>query len=634
MCKDFFEEHREIVQDNDRYDQFVNKLLQPIKPRPLKIVFLLDEVHVLFDKCRGYCLHKTTTPAADPITAWHREQTDGRASTGHRACTDLFYQFRFVMLSYLLQAGATFGFVMCSTMFRIWKVLEEENSPLSRGIIDQFFHLHWFTHAEIKKAVCDMFNVQEAWLNELECAPDGSYLPPYKRLSAYGRPLFLMEYLEQLCTTFTVTHLPNVSDTTLQSWLRKALVASQETTMQRARDQIETLVAANPAVDMWTARQIVHLLYTSLRLCGGTLELRVNIPEDEQTLENIISKGVARLDAKASRFRISDAMFAEALMQRYISLEDKNDAVLKILNQNTNLNHALISHDSSQKDFLVERLLAWLAISGQLRMTVLDQGVDGSTVMWIVSCTADCAGTLPELECGKTSADEPPVLTAIMDGSLNRVLLPTTLAGPDLWMRATIDGMDCVVAVQSKVENAVYSFVKFIAALDTLDPIKMYRSATAARLNWQQNLTQLEAMPYHRIIFSACGFSSEVQFAVREYNRARGRDVAQSQHRRFIHLLHLDDIQPFVGPLYGTLLQATLVQATEEANSFILAHEWNNMSTNRRQQISVPKLQEHCKYRGITLDKKRRPQLEDALDQHSTVDSVTARLQKLDPHFT
>jgi len=326
-CKDFFQEHKQIVQDDNEYNEFVNKLLQPVQPRPLKIVFLLDEVHVLFEKCRGYCLHKTTTPAAvKEVQDWRREQIDGIPSTGHQACTDLFYQFRLVMLSYLMQAGAPLGFVMCSTMFRIWKVLEEENSPLSRGTIDQFFRLHWFTHDEIKKAVRIMFNIQEAWLDELEKSPDGTSLPPYKKLSAYGRPLFLMEFLEQLCMTFTVTHLPNVSDAMLKSWLRNALVVSQETTMQRARDQIETLVVANPAVDMWTARQIVHLLYTTQRLCGGTLELGVG-SNDKQTLENIISKGVARLDVKASRFRISDAMFAEALMQQYGSLEVKNDAV-------------------------------------------------------------------------------------------------------------------------------------------------------------------------------------------------------------------------------------------------------------------------------------------------------------------
>jgi hypothetical protein len=362
------------------------------------------------------------------------------------------------------------------------------------------------------------------------------------------------------------------------------------------------------------------------------LELGVGF-NDKQTLENIISKGVARLDVKASRFRISDAMFAEALMQRYGSLEDKNDAVLKILDQNSSLHHALISHDSSQKGFLVERLLAWLAISGQLHVTVLDQHADHSTDTWIVLCTADCAGTLPELECGNTSADEPPVLAAIMDGTLKRVLLPTTLAGPDLWMRATIDGMDCIVAVQSKLENVVYSFNMFIAALDTLDPIKMYSSVAAvkARMSWQPNLAQLETMPYHRIIFSACGFSREVQFAVREYNRTRGRD----QPRRFIHLLHLDDIQPFVGPLYDTLKMqiTTPVEPTLQINSFLLSHEWNNLSTNRRKQILVPELQAHCLYRGISIN-KRRAHLEAALNQHSAAASMTARLQQLDPHFS
>ena len=163
----------------------------------------------------------------------------------------------------------------------------------------------------------------------------------------------------------------------------------------------------------------------------------------------------------------------------------------------------------------------------------------------------------------------------------------------------------------------------------------MYSSVAAvkARMSWQPNLAQLETMPYHRIIFSACGFSSEVQFAVREYNRTRGRN----QPRPFIHLLHLDDIQPFVGPLYDTLKMqiTTPVEPTVQINSFLLSYEWNNLSTNRRKQILVPELQKHCKYRGITIDKdKRRAHLEAALNQHSTAASMTARLQQLDPHFT
>jgi hypothetical protein len=633
-CRNFFDLHKALAQNEAEFNEFAATILEPAVPRQARIVFLLDEVHVLFDKCRGFCLHRTNGPyGGDQLAGWISEQKDSRPSPGHRACTDLFYQFRLVMLGYLLHPGNPFGFVMCSTLFRVWKALEEENSPLSRGTIHQFFHLHWFDHATIKLTVRSLFNIPEPWLDALEYAVDGSLVPVHMRLSALGRPLFLMEFLERLCSTFNTTHLSDAEEPTLRLWLRKALAASVESTLNRAQQQISSLITVNTSADVWTSRQIVYLLYATQRLCGGTLHLAVG-GDNEITLESIISKGVARLHDSATRFRISDAIFVEAL--RCEIGEDKNTAVLKVLNQNANLHAALVPSDSASKGFVAERLLAWLAMDGKLTLTVLDQQVDGSVSNWRVSCFADRAGTVPELELGSTSSAEPAVLAGIMGGTLNYVLLPTTLAGPDLWLRANIDGADCIVAAQSKVVDDVYTMANFTEALATLNPARMYKSEAGrtARGLWAEHLAHLETLPYHRIVFSACGFVDEVQFAVREYNRERGREPAVGQPRRFIHLLNLLDIQQAAGPLYD-YFRARLTKATHEArppDALLMAHDWRTMAITTRGKMLLPDLKVLCRYRGVTLNKRKREVLQ-VLDDHSTEAAVNERLLLLDPVF-
>lgn len=282
---------------------------------------------------------------------------------------------------------------------------------------------------------------------------------------------------------------------------------------------------------------------------------------------------------------------------------------------------------------MAERLLAWLAISGQLNVTVFNPDAVLKKVIWTVNCSAECAGTLRELEYGTSSADEPPVLAGIMDGSLSRLLLPTALAGPDLWMRATIDGINCVVAVQSKVESVVYSFSKFVSALKTLDPGTMYNSpsATTAKEAWRPYIENFHEMDYHRIVFSACGFTSEVQFAVREYNWVRGFYAAVGRHRHFIHLINLDDIKDCCGAVYYALKSQIHVdiEPTLTADQCILSHQWRQLSPTRRKNMTVDMLKTHCKQRGISLQ-KRRAHLVDAIDMHSADGSMVHRVMSLD----
>lgn len=330
---------------------------------------------------------------------------------------------------------------------------------------------------------------------------------------------------------------------------------------------------------------------------------------------------MARIDFRASRFRISDPLFAQALVSRYITLAEQHQAVIKVLAMNSNFNEALVSHDSVVKGFLLERVLAWLALSGQLKVLVHDPpvAVGAALMSWTVKAEADMAGTIAELKLGNTSAQEPAVLQDIMRGS-RHILLPTTLAGPDLWMRVTIDGTVCMLALQSKVEDVVYTMARFRAALGTLDPMLMYGSqnAVAARAQWVPMLNELKLQPYHRVVFSACGFTPEVQYYVREYNLSRGHGAPVAQ-RRFIHLLTLEDIRVQMGgSLYASIKgQLTTPIKSAMAHQCMLASDWIAKSASAKRAMIVPTLEGHCKHRGIPLVGKRKAHLLDALTQAS-----------------
>eukprot|EP00658_Telonema_sp_P-2_P001339 TRINITY_DN10500_c0_g1_i1.p1 TRINITY_DN10500_c0_g1~~TRINITY_DN10500_c0_g1_i1.p1 ORF type:complete len:658 (-),score=131.11 TRINITY_DN10500_c0_g1_i1:70-2043(-) len=568
-CRDYYDKHKKSVIDGAAFKKLRD---QALEARGGKIVFLFDEVQVLFDKCRGYVLHAEDTPT-QTVSEWRNEQINGHPAQDRAYCTDLFYQFRLVMLSSMrVMPSAPFGFVMCSTMFRIWNMLEVENSPLSRGTIEQFFNLHWFTHADIKKAVLTFFKIEPSFVEALEQAPDGSILPPHRQLSAFNRPLFLMEFLENLCKDFK--NLKNALPDTITQWLRCALNSSLKKCMNRARDKIRVLVQKNTAADVFTSRSIIHLLYAVQRLCGGTLNLSPNTTDNEKMLESIIGNGVAHIDStESSRFRISDPIFVDALVNQYVTKADQHNAVIKILAMNSNFQTALVSQDSGHKGFLVERVLAWLALSGQLNVPVHDQP---ATVTWTVAATATTAGTISELGLGTTSADEPEVVQGIMEGKYEYLLLPTTLAGPDLWMQAQVNGVECMVALQSKVENKVYTIDCFQKALHSLNPSKMYKhpKAKAAKAKWKPVMELLAQRPYHRIVFNACGFAEEVQYYVREYNQDRGSGGHPS---RFIHLLSLDDIKEQMGQgLYNSIKSQvnTAIQKTMGDKDMLLASEW------------------------------------------------------------
>ena len=640
-CSHYFNERKASVLDDAAFQQLSAAVLAPAVPRTARIAFLFDEVHVLFDKCRGYALHQHGSELANAqgcVADWRCEQQHGVPAAGSASCTDLFSQLRTVMLGYLSEPAAALGFVTCSTVLRTGALLYGDWSSAPHAGVEEFFKLHRFTHADIKQALLSLFALVESDLDALELAPDGSVIPAHMRLSAYSRPLFLMELLERLCVTFP--SLPSADSVATNAWLRSALAVAQHAIMQRARQQFDRLASSTTAAE----HHDIHLLYTAQRLCGGTLTL-IRSVNYQQTLARIIGSGVACIDQSMSRIRITDPAYAAALAGRYPTLQMQHEAVIGALGTDPNLKQAWMPYDSAtdRKDCTVNRLLAWLSLSGQLSVLVHDPPapIGSAAASWSVKAEAETAGTIAELDLGTVSAQEPAVLQSIMRGTSSHILLPTAPAGPDLWMRASVNGEVCVLAVHCKVEDTVCTMARFRAALHTLDPTRMYASAgvTAALANWVPMLAELATLPYHRVVFHACGFSPDVQYYVREYNLRRGHSAADHHPRRFIHLLSLDDIRDQMGPsLYSSIEQQLHSPISHQAmaHGCMLACTWSAMTASAKNRLSMAELQKHCQHRGIpALDAaKRKPHLIDALNFTNQADNLSAFLNTLDPHFS
>lgn len=83
-------------------------------------------------------------------------------------------------------------------------------------------------------------------------------------------------------------------------------------------------------------------------------------------------------------------------------------------------------------------------------------------------------------------------------------------------------------------------------------------------------------MNHPRIIASACGFTRDVHYAVREYNLTKGFHHPVGQSKQFIHLLHLNSIK---GSLPGIIppVEAVEILPTEDfifCNDFLSSKEF------------------------------------------------------------
>ena len=592
LLLDWCQRNKHTVKDPTAFEALRTAVLQ--KRQKYRVVFLLDEIHIFFGACRGYCLHAELPSRTQTVTDWRNEQEHMTAAPGHSACTDLFYQIRLFMLE-TLEEGTPFAFVMCSTLFNTWKQLEEENSPLSRETITKFYRMHSFSALDAKRAIQDLFNI-----------PDTIFTPDImKQLLYWDRPYSLIQDLLS-CLVENLRELMGSDDETLRNWILKGMESSLKQCRSLAKDKVDKLVSINPSVEDVAAKRIFRLLYTSLRVCGGTLNLG---GEDDGVylVSKIIQNGVARLERNDTRLRVADQIFIDTLLNK-VDLSRKGndcDPVLATLAEHKCTHEALISQDTSSNGFMAERTFAWLVLQNKLNC--------------LGKVKADTAGTREELRLQAYSDAQ--LLIDVAKGVVSAVVLPSKAAGPDLWFQFHKEPRSVVVGMQLKLENVVFGRKKFIDCLQSLNPVKMFSSAgQAEKATWQGFLKEFESLPYQRVVFSGAGFSSKVHYLAKEYNQTSLNKIT---------LLSLESIEKLLGPV-APIWKRTITKQADVNHPILLQSEWNAKTLSQKEKHTVAQLSSFCEYRGIaTAKRKKKEYLINELDAFQP----HLLLEKLKPKF-
>lgn len=187
------------------------------------------------------------------------------------------------------------------------------------------------------------------------------------------------------------------------------------------------------------------------RIYGRTYQ----IPEGTD-LSNIVAQGVARIYLSQDRFRLADPVFVDALFEH---CSGKEGIIINDLSNAMDLGKALVSQDQYSKGFLTERALSWIVQQHKVPYP----------------STACVAGTTQELfgsRCQKES--EASLLIKIAMGEEDKIVFPSTSAGPDIWYLGRIKNDSFVVAIQSKCLKTALNHADFKSALDSLNPTKMF----------------------------------------------------------------------------------------------------------------------------------------------------------------
>jgi len=101
-CENWFNNNFYSIYNGEQFNSLMEKAPHRFNKRSddeddgRKIIFLFDEVHVLFDLCRGYCMHKlyNQSKSGDLIVQeWLQEQNRKISASGHSLCTDFFINY-------------------------------------------------------------------------------------------------------------------------------------------------------------------------------------------------------------------------------------------------------------------------------------------------------------------------------------------------------------------------------------------------------------------------------------------------------------------------------------------------------------------------------------------------------------
>ncbi|KAI3645671.1 hypothetical protein MP228_008599 [Amoeboaphelidium protococcarum] len=581
-CVWFFTEHQEAVLSN--FYQFQHEVMNVKSGR--QFVFIFDEVHNLFGKCHGYYLFNGGLESdKDLLQKWKSAQRDGQMNG--EFCTDLYYQLRTVMAEYLQSPLTPFAFVTCSTKMSTWQMygVQEQSLPVCRDMIVKFTDLHQFTKDEVLIAISSMFDIS------------GSILSSLDHLEDLQRPYFVCEFLNNLCTSF-----PRIGPgQDLKQWLNDSLEHTRVTIKQHCLKKVRQLCIRNRAGDVWTLRELVYRLFTALMVCGGTLVL-----SDEMELSRVSSVGVAQLEF-GNRVRIVDHFYAEAIRLSVGYDVNQCEAVMKCLTLLHDQSADLESSDHQSMKLSMQRALAWLFLSGQISFNFNPYFDDDAEEALTIRAFARSAGTSEELQLGSGEAYDAEAVIRVLESTLQHILLPCTPAGPDLVMRATVNGVDSVILVHSKVDDNVCSQAEFIKVLNQLDLSRAYSYLEQNQTELQQALIN---SPLYMVVFNALGFSGEVQYAVKEHNQAA---KAYGRNDRVL-LLNLDDLRCHLYDFYSVIRRQVVGCEVEKwyANEDFISNEaWKTMNRREKMKMKMDQLFQHSSYRGMKAGKTK-----DSIIQH------------------
>jgi hypothetical protein len=580
--------HLPKIDDSEEFARLETLLLSPscyAARKNKNIVVVLDEVHELQGECRGYFLHdiKTNSTASiigSKVKSWQQEISHGTPENKLH-CTDLFYQYRSIVQQFL--HSGTLGFLMCSTVFRIWDQLEVDSSPLTRGCIKKIVSLHYFTPNEVYHQISRFFTLPKEIPSNIQ-----------EYLKHFSRPLYLAELLDSL---FQSEFPPTSEDQQIIdngsvenakfAWIVYHMRNCYHDCKIRAIQKLSLLSSNNIAVgEVVTTRAVVNLLVVMYKLSGGVIG---NL--EDEIIVNLVNQGVARIVThlgSTNCLRIADTVMEDALIEN--AHATLRSCMTTLLNH-SQLHILLFAQDQSFKGHLMERVLALVVMmcaefatlycrNCERAGTSFELQIDGLESSWMLN---KCFGS-------------------------NCLLFPSKLAGPDLWYYD--QNASRTVSCQSKCERHIYSKADFLKSIKSVHPSFMFSSSNQQEKSyWLSNwrLVFNGSRKYHRVLFAALGFHLHVHYLVSEYNLRYSSNS--------IILESLTTLQQYIpAELFNHLKKELDITALSEVYTpKILQHDWRSKSNSAKTKYTLDELKEFCAERDINVTKDNKPKKKDVL---------------------
>ena len=273
-----------------------------------KIVLGMDEVHLLLGKLPNY---------------FH--------SFSRKDPKDLVYLLKLVLKDQLDRT--VFATLLTSTYFRIWSILEMNESPYTRNIIKRASPNVIFTISQIITGLNHYFNFEfklEEFKKELD--------------TLVGRPYFLLTFLEQLA----YLKINLVTKDQFNDCLGKCLLELN----QRIDSSFKNAKQKNIAVETETTLNLFNILFYTCKFNNSTLKLKQN-----NIVIEAINNGIATLDSDHSGLRIVEKLIVENILKSNLDINTS----YKVLHGLIKSSAILDSSNNKSKGVHMERCLAiWL----------------------------------------------------------------------------------------------------------------------------------------------------------------------------------------------------------------------------------------------------------------------------------